>query len=655
MRIRTLEYSNFRNFKKTGKVLFSTDGKVTIIYGKNGDGKTTLHQLFQWILYNQVHFNKTASDKMYNLEFEREAPANKNFSVWGKIDFEHEGEIYSVRREYIYRKEMLSSVKVKEEFSIRQKIDDDWGEKISKPQDFINRLLPPGLSEYFFFDGESMIADLNQLGINSAEKLKTSLYTIFELDKYQQAIDHIGTTELKTTVLGKLFIDLGKSSTSDSVTTLKQQIDGIQTQIDILTKEIEEQENVRKTNRDIVREISEKIGARQSKEALETQRKEQINARDGYLNDAKAGQVEFGTVLYRTFPKALLHKKMQDAKKHIQLKIDKEELLPGINRTLLDHILNPGYEKCICGRPLYHEQIDRLMAYYKLLPPDSYKSLYDNFTRMVNLWGGSFEREKVEEAMRRVIDNLENARNCDQRIAQITEEQKSSKDIEKLVKDRQNAEEKIANSGAIIEQKKADLSIYEKSLKVKMKQYRKESEKSADYNKYANRIDIMERVRSYYEELLTEQSSVYSKKLGVEIQSLINTMLTSERRVAVSTDFLLKVSDSFDDESKSEGQFAIVSFAYIGGILRMLSKDDTIVNKEYPLVLDGPFSKLDPDQRQNVIDTIPYFAPQVILFSKDDLTDCFEKQPELVGRVWTIESNAEKNVATVEEGYRWTK
>ena len=655
MRIRTLEYSNFRNFKETGKVTFSTDGRVTIIYGKNGDGKTTLHQLFQWILYNQVHFNKTASDKMYNLEFEREAPTNKTFSVWGKIDFEHEGEIYCVRREYVYKKEMLSSVKVKEEFSVRQKIDDDWGEKISRPQDFINMLLPPGLSEYFFFDGESMIADLNQLGVNSAEKLKTSLYTIFDLDKYQQAIDHIGTTELKTTVLGKLFIDLGKNSTSDSVTTLKQQIDGIQTQIDSLTREIEEQENIRRTNRDIVREISEKIGARQSKEALELQRKEQIQARDGYLSDAKAGQLEFGNVLYRTFPKALLHKKMQDAKKHIQLKIDKEELTPGINRTLLDHILNPENEKCICGRPLYHEQIDRLMAYYKLLPPDSYKSLYDNFTRMVNLWGGAFERDKVEEAMRKIVDSFEKARKCDQRIAQITEEQKASKDIEKLVKDRQAAEEKIANAGAIIEQKKADLSIYEKSLKVKMKQYRKETEKSADYNKYANRIDVMERVRAYYEELLTEQSSVYSKKLGLEIQSLINTMLTSERRVAVSTDFLLKVSDSFDDESKSEGQFAIVSFAYIGGILRMLSKDDTIVNKEYPLVLDGPFSKLDPDQRQNVIDTIPSFAPQVILFSKDDLTDCFEKQPDMVGRVWTIESNAEKNVATVEEGYRWTK
>lgn len=45
MLIRSLEYENFRNFKKFGRIEFSTDGRVTFIYGKNGDGKTTLHQL----------------------------------------------------------------------------------------------------------------------------------------------------------------------------------------------------------------------------------------------------------------------------------------------------------------------------------------------------------------------------------------------------------------------------------------------------------------------------------------------------------------------------------------------------------------------------------------------------------------------------------
>ena len=48
---------------------------------------------------------------------------------------------------------------------------------------------------------------------------------------------------------------------------------------------------------------------------------------------------------------------------------------------------------------------------------------------------------------------------------------------------------------------------------------------------------------------------------------------------------------------------------------------------------------------------IPKFAPQVILFSKDDLHEVFN--PENIGRVWTIVSNEEKNIARIEEGHLW--
>ena len=135
------------------------------------------------------------------------------------------------------------------------------------------------------------------------------------------------------------------------------------------------------------------------------------------------------------------------------------------------------------------------------------------------------------------------------------------------------------------------------------------------------------------------------------IQNLIDLMLTSKRNVSVSKEFSVVVADSYNNESKSEGQFAVVSFAYIGGILKMLKSEEHLSSKEYPLVLDGPFSKLDADQRQNVVNAIPSFAPQVILFSKDDLENVFDKNA--VGRIWTIESNEEKNVATVQEGHLW--
>jgi DNA repair exonuclease SbcCD ATPase subunit len=184
-----------------------------------------------------------------------------------------------------------------------------------------------------------------------------------------------------------------------------------------------------------------------------------------------------------------------------------------------------------------------------------------------------------------------------------------------------------------------------------MKEYDKLTSENKAGEKVAHKIAIMEEVLEHFKTRLAEESVTYSHRLEENIQSLINEMLTSKRSVSVSKEFAVRVTDSFGDESKSEGQFAVVSFAYIGGILKMLRSEEHLSAKEYPLVLDGPFSKLDPDQRQNVIDMIPKFAPQVILFSKDDLHGIFKE--ENIGRVYTIVSNDEKNIAKVEEGHLW--
>ena len=44
MKISKVEFQNFRNFRDHCELTFPTDGSVTVIYGPNGVGKTTLHQ-----------------------------------------------------------------------------------------------------------------------------------------------------------------------------------------------------------------------------------------------------------------------------------------------------------------------------------------------------------------------------------------------------------------------------------------------------------------------------------------------------------------------------------------------------------------------------------------------------------------------------------
>ncbi len=651
MRISKIEYENFRNFREHGEIRCSTDGKVTIIYGKNGDGKTTLHQLFQWILYGQVHFNKTTTDRLYNLSFEAERTFGDTFDVMGRIDFEHNRIQYSLTRINTYKKGLNDSEKIAEDLSLLRLDEDKNWKPVDRPKEAVEKLLPSGLSDYFFFDGESMIADLRVKGKDSAGKLRKALYSMFDLDVLESAIGHIGRTDLKTTVLGKLYLSKGTISSDGEIAAVKTNITGAQTKLEKIDFNIEQFEKEKDEKQDFVRNISESIGSTKSKKDYEIQRSGLKKQRDIFLLNVEQAQSSFGDDVLDMFPQLLISKAVDEAKKRINLKISQNKLPSGISKKLITYLLLDSTHECVCGNPLCAESREHIKAYLDLLPPKSFSNLYNEFITTARNWGKGYDIERIERWIKAVLENQEQAEMCDNQIRELDEAEKKSPDIEDLVVARQTAEGRIKELEEMISSLKIERKKYEIYLKRQMEDYDKLTQSTKIGVAVAIKISIMEQVLDYFKKKLDDESVRYSQKLEENIQLLIDNMLTSRRTVSVSSEFSVKVIDSYNDESKSEGQFAVVSFAYIGGILKMLQSEEGLSGKEYPLVLDGPFSKLDPEQRQNVVNMIPTFAPQVILFSKDDLHGIFS--PENIGRVWTITSNAEKNIARIEEGHLW--
>jgi len=651
MIISKIEFENFRNFRDHGVIKCSTDGRITIIYGMNGDGKTTLHQLTQWVFYGKVHFNRTTTDRLYNLSFESEQAYGSTFDVMGRIDFEHGGEQYSLTRVNTYKKGLDDSERILEDLSLSKMDSDHNWKRLENPRDIIEMLLPSGLSEYFFFDGESMIADLRVKGRDSASKLRKALYSMFDLDILESAINHIGRTDLKTSVLGKLYLSKGTVSGNSNISATRANIQNAQNKIAQLQVQLEEAENTKATKQEQIIVISEKIGSSKSKASYEKERKSLRQQRDTFIHSAEMYEAQFGEVIVSTVPQLFVSKAVEDAKSRIHLKISENRLPSGVTKKLINHLLSDSTTTCICGNLLCQDERDHIRDFLAMLPPKSYTSLYNDFSRTARMWGQGYDRELLENFIIDTFKSEQEAQQCDKRIRELDEEQKKAPDIEDLVVDRQNAENTIKDLDKTISELSTQIKKYEIYLKRQMQEFDALTKTSEANQIVSDKIAIMEQVLADFASRLDAASTSYSKLLEESIQELLNRMLTSKRKVSVSPEFAVRVTDSYNDESKSEGQFAVVSFAYIGGILKMLRSEDSLSVKEYPLVLDGPFSKLDPDQRQNVIDTIPQFAPQVILFSKDDLHSLIS--PQNLGRVWTIVSNDEKNIARVEEGYLW--
>lgn len=646
MKIKRLGYENFRAFKTRGDIYFSTDGKVNIIYGGNGAGKTTLHQLFQWVFYNTTSFNKSSSDKLYNLEYESEQPINSTFSVIGDIEFEHEGKMYLLRREWQYQKKMSSSINTNKRVTLSYKTDDyDWERVPGDSSSFIEKVLPSGLSTYFFFDGERMITDLMEKGQDSSKKLKKALYSIFNLNLYEKASRHIGSPDIKTSVIGKLYLSRTGSGNQANIDVLRANIENATGQIEEAEANIESRETTKSSNEQEIREISEKIGGAKTRKEYEDLRKTLKNAADSLAKQIEDEQLLFGERLVQHYPKILASRSVMLAKKKLKHKLDTETLTPGLSRLFIEALLN-GDGQCICGQPIGGDARSHLEHYLDLLPPSSYKMVYDLFTSEAESVATA-TRYDLTKHIKKVLDLKRQQHEAEEKVRSIDDDLKVIPDIQGLVDKRRALEAENKRIDGELNSFRDRLSKLKLYLNKQKKDFDAEVESNSSNAIISRKIEIMQAIKQHFDDELVKLARDYSKKLCFAIQSLLETMLTTKRSVEMSEDFLLRVFDNFNDEYKSEGQFAVVTFAYIGGIFRIINEEVGILQKEFPLVLDGPFSKLDPDNRQKVLNCIPEYAPQIILFSKDDLNPLI--RPDKIGKVYNIISNDYRNVARVEE------
>lgn len=659
MRISKVEFVNFRNFKEKCCITFPTDGQVTIIYGSNGVGKTTLHQLFHWIFYGEVHFNKTASKEMFNLDFEQESRINSTFSVWGIIDFEHpniDGKIekYSIRREWVYRKELRESRVIERKIRISKDVGansnkSNWETLTTDPDlatKMVEQILPSGLSQYFFFDGESMIADLGRTGRESASSLRKALYSIFDLDIYEHAIIHIGSQDASTTVLGKLYLNLVQSSSDIAIAQQRGKYNTEQFYVSKYKSEIEKcKSQIEKLDQEI-KELSEKIGGNPSRKELENRRKkykDNIKIHEEYIaSEIKA----FGNTVMSKYPYLLLSRVVEQAEYRIGLKIEDQKLPRGLTKELVQTMLES--DKCICGNEIKERELFFLEELKRMFPPLSYKYIYEQFKLSAKRWSETYEADILRQHIDKIFKSKDQIESIQSDIHGIDEELKQSGNVDDLIEIRIEKENNLKVWQKKLADNNQELGVHKKLTNQQKNKLDRMLEESSVNKVIQAQIEIMEEVKNYFTNKLNDSAIKYSSKLCEAIQSLLNRMLSGTRRVEMSSRFELSVKDSHGNEAKSEGQFAIVSFAYIGGIFKLLSSFQEFKGKEFPLVLDGPFSKLDAQHRQNVIDTIPSYAPQVILFSKDDINSCFDIEPQ---NVWTIYSNEERNISTVKYGY----
>ncbi|MBU5269219.1 AAA family ATPase [Clostridium cochlearium] len=650
MIIQKIILNNFRQFKGRQEIEFSTDKikNVTVVKGENGAGKTTLLEAFTWCFYRQITLpNK---DKILNSSIENKMKIGDISEVSVEVKLRHSHGNYIVRRKNIFEKINSNELKrVGNEFEIIKKSKDGTLTKISNKDD-INSILPEDLSTYFFFDGER-IENLSKLDRKGKKDISKAVRNILGLDVLEKSDLHLGDV-IKDLEEAYVENDSSKelneknrelNEKKNEENRYKNIIETIEDEIEITKEKLNNVEKLLKENE----KSRSKQEKRENYELDIRKLKENIEAlEDDIKNNNSDSLAEF-----------IASKLLKITEGKINLKEISNKGIIGIDGAAIDHMINIG--KCICGREIQKGTscYEHLLEQKKYQPPASLGTIMVQYNEKLN-----DTKNKAEKFLRIFTDkykqieiNKEKIDGLNVKIDEISNELINTEDIReieenknKLTVELNNLYEKLGENKSKLEESKSEL----KKLSKKLEELALGNGKNKIIVKRKRYCEALrETIDDYYQK--KEQS--IRKELSKKVSDIFDKLIETDHKIEINEDYTFRVIDVDGNDSTSQGQDILTSFAFIGGLIDLakskLKYIDT--NEPYPLIMDAPFAKLSNSHRKNVATVLPNISEQFILFTVDsqyegeienNLKSKIDKEYELVMHVENIVSAEKENI-----------
>lgn len=623
MVINNIEITNFRCYYGKSSISFNSNGKITLIYGDSGYGKSSLLQFFRWMFYSDPDFGKNDDKPIFNIAAYNECDIGKNVEVSGQIDFEHLGWSYRLNKAQYWSVSirMANSRMEKSDYSLLVDKHDGNGYKpfTGNVANQINTILPKGLSKYFLLDGERA----RDIVLDSKE-LKKAIHSLFGLDAYEEAIKHIGYKNSGGTVLGQYQTMMTSNMTqivnNMPISEMQETIQELHEIIEAMKAErkekmaIIEQKNARRD------EILKTLGAAASKGNIEALIKANIKTIKENQDKIITIQHNIGTLFYKNYPYLFLASIASSSStvlrnKNVEMASNYQNVFENLKKDLLKEIIAKNI--CVCGRELDDESIARINGIIDVMPPGSY--IYEfgqfvakakRFIKNSQMQVMEYERylsqiaaceeeiSRLEDQNREKLDELkrlDDARDLVEELEQI------KRDIEQLNREKAGLEGKIA-------QKKQIYDLSNKHLNAAMKN-------SSVSSLYLEKIHFFEEILRTIKEEKTIREAQVRSTINLCVREIFKRLTT---QVELDVDKIQFVNDDFSLRTTylTGGQLSVDVYSYVIGIVKAL-QECQMENNENPIIIDAPFAFTGNEQSEHLFKTLPTVSKQTILLTLD--------------------------------------
>lgn len=644
MIIKKLKLHNFGVYASTNFFEFEGKKPIVLIGGMNGRGKTTFLEAVLLALYGSNSFAyKESNYKSYGQylkSFVNVADGSLQTYVNLEFSMDSEGkERYCIHREWTGdKKRTVEKIEVYKDNSYNQFLTDNWTM-------FIENILPSGLSNFFFFDGEK-IAELavEKTSSQMKESIKT-LLGISVLDLLQSDLGRIINRTVKNQV---------ENSEANEVELLRDKkakaMLNLET-VDLELGKLEEKKAMLQQKLDMKRQEYVAKGG-----DIVTQRQEFYQKRAEILSKIENFKEQLVADAASELPLILVKEYLRNIRENAEIEQDNKMLeiaLKKMNRFSADYKEHNEQDS---------EAISRFMKFvnnkstghfnivsYNLSDSALFKLQVLLDEQLLSTKLNVLDRQKYLGKMQAEANQLDNYLSVDV----------DEKEIAKIYKEMKVLEQKLIELNVLIERKNSErktrngemisiTSLFNKKVEkyLKKMELNDDSERIIKYSHMANAI-----LEEYKVRLQKNKIAVVAETMTACYKKLANKKNLIERIYMDPVTLDLKYLDYNGFEvnkaslSAGEKQLMVISLLWS---LALCSK------KKLPVIIDTPLSRLDSSHRESLIQIyFPQASEQTIILSTDSEIDQYyhEMMKYNIGDEFTLIYDDISKSTTIQKGY----
>lgn len=643
LRFTSLTVENFGPFKGSQTIDFTNENGVTIIWGNNGRGKTTLLNIFRYALFGRYKNRRGTEVDLTTLP-NIEGRTNGNYDFKVVLKMLNDNTRYELTRQCRVR-QGITRPQSNDDYETCVFLKEDASLLAPEAREHVLKvIMPDEVSRFFLFDGE-LLQEYEELLIEGTEvgaKIKESIEKILGvpvltnsaidaqtvLDEYKKAKNKIAQSNAQTQKIATQMdgLDAEKREQTADLERLQDELSEQLEERSRLKGELQQSEHVRT--------LLSKLDSLADDIAEKKARRDELLAQIViHTKDAWRGLVSARVAVI-----------LSDIESELGALESKEAAHTAEKRLIDDMKLAAQRHHCqLCDQDVddAHARalLDRVSAYVRNmngLNSEEQQTLQKLRTRKAALEGmRSASKAEILNLLEGQLDTLEvEIDDSERQLKAVHEELERHGDVEELAKDAQDTVnslaqclKKIENLKEGIQEVKGKLRGIESALATLEDKLNRASTDS-DMLLAGKKASLCEQVYNIFENGIT----TYRDKLKTDVEKD-----ATELFVGISNDpdyVRLQINENYglsmvhiSGETvplRSAGFEHVVALSLIGA----LHKNAPLRG---PIIMDSPFGRLDPDHKRNITKSLPKMSEQIVLLAYTHEIDEQQARETLAG------------------------